>query len=152
MLFPTYTQSETIFGNPLSNYQTRTPDNVIDDAFTGSPIKPLEPGENVYSYVMGLDDSFDPTIPLVVDGTDGTGHYVAALARHGGVWGGAEAIVIRLDNSGRFEKLAGPTNARYIPMGTLSAADNSKPDDNLLDVSRYGPAVRLLDPAIGTVR
>ena len=82
-VFPTYVQSESIFANPLSAYQTRPPDNVIDDPYTGTPIKTLEPGENVYSYVMGLTDGDNPGFPLVADGADGTGHYVTDQKRAG---------------------------------------------------------------------
>ena len=52
-LFPIYTQSESLFANKYSAYQTRVPDNVIDPPYTVSPVKTLEPGENVYGYVMG---------------------------------------------------------------------------------------------------
>ena len=49
---PTYTQSEAIFSNKLSAYQTSIPDGVIIPKQ-----ECLKPGENVYGYVMGLTDS-----------------------------------------------------------------------------------------------
>ena len=152
VLFPIYVMSEKIFGNDLSAYQTRTPDNVIDPTYTGKPIKTLEAGENVYAYVMGLEDAFSPAYPLIVDGTDGTGHYVSDPARHGGVWKSEEAIVIRLDCSGKAELLTGSTDGRYVPMGDHAAELGGKPDNDLLNVSRYGKNLRLLEPAVGAVR
>ena len=141
-LFPTYTQSETIFGNKLSAYQTGTgPDNVTDNPYVWKPVKTLRPGENVYGYVMGLTESSKPDSPLVVDGTDGTGHYNQDTHRRGGVWAGTKAVVIRLDNSGGLESLVGPGDARYI----------RRPDDrskNLLEVDYLGKDVRYLDPAV----
>ena len=142
-LFPTYVQNETIFANKLSAYQTRPSDNVIDGSYTGKPIKTLEPGENVYAYIAGLTDKSAPTMPLVVDGTDGTGHYTTDAKMRGGLWGGNKAVVISLDNSSSIQTLVGPSHARYVPR----PGDNKS---NLLDVSGLGPDVRLLDPAVGS--
>ncbi len=50
---------------------------MIDPLYTGVPKETLQPGENVYAYVMGLTDADDPRTPLVVDGTDGAGFYNA---------------------------------------------------------------------------
>ena len=145
VLFPQYLSSETIFGNPLSAYQTRPPDNEYDHEYTGKPVKTLEPGENVYAYMAGLTEKFDPRTPLVVDGTDGTGHYKTDAKQRGGVWSGRSAIVVHVDNSAEVEALAGPDDARYIPRhGENSPADKG----NLLDVSGLGPDARLLDPAV----
>ncbi len=151
-LFPTYFQNENIFANKLSAYQTRQPDNQIDNPYTGKPIRTLEPGENVYSYVAGLTIKADASAPLVVDGTDGTGHYTTDPKKRGGLWGGTKAIVIRLDNSGSLENLRGPARARYIPRDQHAVAADStepgRPSENLLDLSNLGPDVRLLDPAV----
>ena len=141
-LFPTYTTSEKIFGNKLSAYQTRIPDDVIDNPPTFPPRKTLEPGENVYGYVMGLTDKSPGDSPLVVDGTDGTGHYRTDPKSFGGVWQGKQAIIIRLDNSGSLGDLHGPAEARYV------AQSPEHPERNLLAPSSLGAGVRLLDPAI----
>ena len=152
VLFPDYVASETIFGNKLSAYQTRTPDNVYDQPYTGHPVKTLEPGENVFAYVTGLNSGDPPTTPLVCDGTDGTGHYVTDPARRGGVWRGTKAVVVRLDNSGALENLRGPEQARYVPRDQHDVpAESIRPgraSENLLDFSSCGPDVRLLDPAV----
>ncbi len=151
-LFPTYVTSETIFGNRLSTYQTGTgPDNVIDLAYSGAPKETLQPGENVYGYVMGLTDKDDPRTPLVADGTDGMGFYCSNPSTRGGIWGGAKAIVIRLDNSGGLETLTGPSDARFVTSPTPPIPGHA-PGSNLLDFSRAGTDQRLLDPAIGPRR
>lgn len=148
-LFPAYLESEMIFGDEGSVYQTRKPDNLIDMTYTGKPGKTLEPGENVYAYMMGLTDAAWGSWPLVFDGTDGTGYYTTDATQRGGVGNGVEVIVIRADNSGNLEALAGPPNLRFVPVGK-KLADNLKaePDDNLLDAKFYGKGVSLLDPAI----
>ena len=147
VLFPEYLTNETIFGNQLSAYQTRAPDNQYDNPYTGKPVRTLEPGENVYAYVAGLTEKSVPATPLLADGTDGTGHYTTDLKKRGGVWEGKKAVVIRLDNSGSLETLAGPDHARYIPRRD---GDPEPGTGNLLDVSTLGLDVRLLDPAVGS--
>ncbi len=139
-LFPTYTQSEKIFGNPLSAYQTAPPDDIIQP-----PSEILKPGENVYSYVMGVTDAMAPTTPLVADGTNGAGRGAYAADRHarGGAWAGERAVVVYLDNSAAVERLTGPSNARFIERTT---PDGSK--FNPLDPKELGPKLRLLDPAV----
>lgn len=150
-LFPVYTQSETIFGNKLSVYQTRQPDNVVDDPYTGVPVKTLEPGENVYGYVAGLKEADDGLSPLVIDGTDGTGHYRCDPSARGGVWNGIRAIVIRLNGSGAVEYLTGPDDARYVSNGAAPLPGQIG-GTNLLDFTRVGEGIRLLDPAVGPRR
>ena len=105
-LFPTYTQSESIFANKLSKWQTSGPDNVIDQSYTGTPSKTLATGENAYSYMLGLSDANNPALPLVFDAPkDATGTYDKNPANKGGVWSGTKAIIIRLDNSGSLVNL-----------------------------------------------
>ena len=141
-LFPEYTQSESIFGNRQSAYQTRRPDNIIDAPYTGEPHKTLEAGENVYGYMMGLTSESNPAAPLVVEGSDGTGHYNTVPRVRGGVWGAAKhAVLIHLDNSAALTQLRGPDNSLYIPR-----ADD--PGYNALDPSYLGTGTRFLDPAI----
>ena len=144
-LFGTYVQSEKIFGVKSSAYQTRVPDNVIDNPYTGQPIKTLEPGENAFGYVEGLTDKDRASLPLVVDGTDGTGHYVTDPKKRGGVWKGQKAILIHLDNSGELATLTGSDNARFIPR------TRDDPKHNLLDAAYLKDNHScLLDPAVAT--
>ncbi len=142
-LFSTYTTSETIFGNKLSAYQTRRPDDIIDNPATFPPAKTLEPGENVYAYVAGLTDGSNPDVPLVLDGTDGSPlYYNSTPSLRGGVWEGKKAVVIFLDNHGTVETLAGRENTRYIPVNLPGRPHN------MLDLSWLGGGVHLLNPAV----
>lgn len=102
-LFPTYTQSETIFGNKLA-YGAKTPDNSLDKAPQTYPsTKTLATGENVYAYVAGLNDASNPASPIVADGfKDANGTYSKVQGK-GGVWLAQKAVVIRIDNSGTLE-------------------------------------------------
>ena len=105
-LFPTYTTSETIFGNKLAvGYQTGTgPDNKLDTTPTYPPSETLKAGENVYGYVMGLTDASNPACPIVFDGPsaiDGT--YSTVQNAKGGVWTATKAVIIYLDNHGSVE-------------------------------------------------
>ncbi len=141
-LFPTYTQSERIFGNRVSAYQARQPDDIIDASYTGKPQKTLESGENVYGYMLGLTDKSGPDSPLVADGTDGSGHYNTVPSVRGGTWGPSKrAVLIHLDNSGSVQPLRGPDNSLYIPRP-------SDPGRNALDAAYLGQGTRFLDPAI----
>ena len=142
-LFPTYTTSETIFGNKLSAYQTRQPDNEIDAGhYSGKPVKTLAAGENVYAYVAGLTDVSDPGAPIVLDGTDGTLFYNSTRAVRGGVWEGKKAVVVYLDNHGALEALTGRENTRYVAVKLPGRPSN------LLDLSWLGGEAHLLNPAV----
>ncbi len=105
VLFPTYTQSESIFGNKLVQ-NSKTPDNALDQTPTaGTHNKTLEAGENVYAYVAGLTDASNPASPIVADAFTSSTNGTYNKAGKGGVWGGQKAIVIRIDNSGALENL-----------------------------------------------
>ncbi len=126
---------------------------MIDQPYTGTPKETLEPGENVYGYVMGLTIGDNPSTPLVMDGTDGTGHYQSDRRKRGGVWEGKKAVVIRLDNSGTLENLAGPDDARFIPGRAESTpGPTCSPPPTSWPVPHFGRDVTLLDPAVGPRR
>lgn len=141
-LFPTYTTSEKIFGNKTSAYQTMPPDDVIDPTYTGTPVKTLQAGENVYAYVAGLTETSSSDAPVVLDGTDGTGYYNSTKTVRGGVWEGKKAVVIYLDNHGAVENLVGRENTRYVAVNLPGRPQN------LLDLSWLGGDVHLLNPAV----
>jgi prepilin-type N-terminal cleavage/methylation domain-containing protein len=103
-LFPTYTQSEAIFANKSNYYNDAVADNVIDAA--GQPdVNTLAAGENGFSYIEGLNDTFNPACPLICDGVPTTGVYSTAKGTAGYDWGSNKAIVIHLDNSGGLDTL-----------------------------------------------
>ena len=136
-LFPTYTQSESIFGNKLAvGYQTGTgPDNQLDTTAVYPPVQTLKSGENVYGYMMGLSDASNPACPLVFDGTadgqsGGTGIYSVTQTAKGGVWSATKAIIIYLDNHGAVENV-----------------DTTRHQVLVTDPVKTGPKVSVLDPA-----
>lgn len=105
-LFPQYLQSETIFGNKLSAYQTKTPDNAYEATFAQSHGKTLFAGENVYAYMTNLSDASNPSCPLVFDApSSASGTYDTKPANRGGVWSGQKAVVVYIDNHGAVETL-----------------------------------------------
>ena len=138
-VFPMYCTAEKLFYTPGSAYcNAAAPDEIYNSRDTC-----LAPGENNYAYIAGLADTDDATLPLVVDGTDGRGHYVSDRKKRGGVWGGRKAIIIHVDDSGEVRTLAGPANATFIPR---SPAD---PTHNLLDPAYLNTLhARLLEPAV----
>ena len=149
-LFPTYTQSETIFGNKLAaGYQTGAgPDNRLDTTPVFPPNETLKSGENVYGYMMGLSDASNPACPLVFDGTSdgvsgGSGTYATTPNAKGGVWSGTKAIVIYLDNHGAVENL----DAQHHQVLTTDPVSGTK-NISALDPATFTPLAgcTLLNP------
>lgn len=135
-LIPTYIDDESVFALARSKAGPKA-DNKVEPAS-----RALEAGENHYAYVEGLDSTSRSAWPLIVDGTDGTGHYTTDESRPGGIWGGKKAIVITVANSAEAVPLRGSSDRRYLPRF-------DDPTQDGLDVSAYmGEQVRLLDPAI----
>jgi prepilin-type N-terminal cleavage/methylation domain-containing protein len=133
-LIPTYLDTESVFAVQGSKAGP-TADNKV-----GSPAAILERGENHWAYVTGLSQTSNSSWPLVVDHTDGGGHYTTHEGTFGGTWKGTKAIVIHVDSSGTQERLMGTGEQRYIP----------RTDDkmgNALQTDYMGPDVKLLEPA-----
>ena len=134
-LFPAYMQAEVNFAVPNSPVGKRA-DNKIDP-----PSRALERGENHWAYVAGLNDTSHPMWPLIVDHTDGSGHYTTRENEPGGTWRGSKAIVIRCDGGAVAAPLRGSGMKRFI---------HRFDDDQLdaLDLGGYmGQGPRLLEPA-----
>jgi prepilin-type N-terminal cleavage/methylation domain-containing protein len=98
-LIPTYDQQEKIFYLGGSAWSTLVPDeNVVAAADR------LKAGENNFAYMWGLNDTANPSYPLIFDApTAGSTAYSTNPATPGGVWRGKKAIVVRCDNSGTVE-------------------------------------------------
>ena len=142
-LFPTYTQSETIFGNKLAVYNSKTADNVIDNPYTGTRTNTLAAGENAYSYMMGLTDSANPISALVFDApaTATTPYYTITQNTAGGVWSGTKAVVIHLDNSGGLDTLT------LTGTGSSAKATDQGYDPN---ATTTGTMINILDTSANT--
>jgi hypothetical protein len=118
-LIPTYLTQEKIFYVAGSMWSPNVPDEL-----TTASTDRLIAGENNYAYMFGLNDTSNPSYPLIFDGPmAGATTYSTNPATAGGVWKGKKAIVIRADNSGNVETcavvVAGTT---YNIMGNTGAA------------------------------
>lgn len=133
-LIPAYLDTESVFTVPGSKAGP-TADNKI-----GSPSAILERGENHWAYIEGLTQTSNSGWPLIVDHTDGGGHYTTHEGTFGGTWKGTKAIVIHVDSSGAIQPLMGAGDQRYL----------SRVDDrmaNALQTDYMGQDPKLLEPA-----
>jgi prepilin-type N-terminal cleavage/methylation domain-containing protein len=135
-LIPTYLDTEKVFALAGSK-AAPSADNKMQDA-----AHILQPGENYWSFISGLNASADSNWPLIVDSDNGSGYYVTEPNTMGGMWGGTKAIVINTDGSSHIIPLMGTGDQRYIPRFD----DSTK---NALTVTDYmGTGVQLLEPAL----
>lgn len=109
-LIPDYIPNEDIFWLTKSKWCSVTPpDNQLDPAGTDVPTKTLAAGENEWAYVLGLNDTSNPSFPVIANGFEDGGQeshkYVLDESKRGGVWKGKAAIVIRGDTSGAVMKV-----------------------------------------------
>jgi len=128
-LFPTYLKSEAIFYVSGSAWCSQSPpDELTDTALTVPSTDTLKSGENEWAYVLALNDTFNPSVPLIADGfvTPGgnTSHkYSLDQSVQGGVWKGKQAIVVRADGSSGALQKVDPTTLTVIgPNGSSSGA------------------------------
>jgi len=134
-LLPTYIDNETIFAVAGSKAGPSADNNIQDAAHI------LQPGENYWDFISGLNSSSNSNWPLIVDDDNGSGYYVTEPNTYGGMWGGTKAIVINTDGSGHISPLQGTGDQRFIPL-------YNDPTQNALSVSNYmGTGVQLLEPA-----
>ena len=108
-LIPNYDQQEKIFYVAGSAWSTLTPDELVLN-----PTDRLKAGENHYAYMWGMNDTSNPSYPLVFDApADAVTTFPTDPALPGGVWKGKRAIVVRCDNSGTVENID-PTTAKIL--------------------------------------
>jgi prepilin-type N-terminal cleavage/methylation domain-containing protein len=135
-LLPNYIDNEKVFA-VAGSVAGPSADNQIQDA-----AHILQPGENYWAFISGLNSSSNSNWPLVVDSTDGTGNYTTVQTALGGMWKGTKAISINADISAHLVPLLGSTGTtRYMPC-------YNDPTQNALAVSQYmGTTAALLEPA-----
>jgi len=134
-LLPTYIDNETVFAVAGSIAGPSADNNIQDAAHI------LQPGENYWSYITGLNSSSNSNWPLIVDSTDGNGNYTTQQGVLGGMWKGLKAISINTDGSAHITPLLGTGTTRYLPRFD----DKTK---NALTVSDYmGTVAQLIEPA-----
>jgi prepilin-type N-terminal cleavage/methylation domain-containing protein len=128
-LFPTYLKSEAIFYVGGSAWcSASAPDEVTDLTLTVPSTNTLKTGENEWAFVLLLNDTFNPSVPLIADGfTSGgaTTHvYTKDQSLQGGVWKGQIAMVIRADGSSGAAQKVDPTSLTVIgPNGGAAPGD-----------------------------
>jgi prepilin-type N-terminal cleavage/methylation domain-containing protein len=128
-LFPTYLKSEAIFyvgGSPWCS--ANAPDEVQDATLIVPSTNTLKTGENEWLFVLALNDTFNPSVPMIADGFVSGGEsshtYIKDQSQKGGVWKGQTAIVIRADGSSGAALKVDPTSLTVIgPNGGATAGD-----------------------------
>ena len=111
-LFDRKFQDERIFFIPGSAWHEPLPEGQErPDNDVGQPpgyVQGLERGENHWAYQSGLNNGSKGNLPVVMDGfTEEIGIYSDDPKKRGGVWEGEAAIVVRVDGSGKMEKVDG---------------------------------------------
>ena len=135
-LIPTYDQQEKIFYLGGSAWSTKVPDELIAAATDR-----LDAGENNYAYMYGMNDTSNPSYPLLFDApTTGSTLYSTNPSTAGGVWKGKRAVVVRCDNSGTVETVDA---ASLTILGNTGLA---QPADILVPVAAAPPAPGWMDP------
>ncbi len=139
-LVPDYVPTEKIFYLAKSAWSPNIPDENIK-----LPADRLETGSNNFAYMFGLNDTSNPSFPLIFDAPmEGATTYSTNEATKGGVWKGKKAIVIRCDQSGSIEKckvnIGAGTSIIEGPTGGAQKADILIPvtADNWMDTTTNG--------------
>ena len=134
-LVPTYLDNEKVFTVAGSKAGPSADNQIQDSAHI------LQPGENYWAFISGLNSTTNSNWPLIVDSTDGVGNYTTKEGTLGGMWKGTKAISINTDISAHLVPLLGTGTTRYMPRFD----DKTK---NALTVSDYmGDVAALLEPA-----
>jgi prepilin-type N-terminal cleavage/methylation domain-containing protein len=127
-LIPDYLASENIFWQTKSpTCSPQPPDEKIDNPMLAAPSDSLKAGENEWAYVPGLNDTSNPTFPLIANGfKDVTSHsYTDKEGDPGSVWKGKSAVVVRCDTSGAVVKTAkGAGAGEFLVKGPIGEAND----------------------------
>jgi prepilin-type N-terminal cleavage/methylation domain-containing protein len=100
-LVPNYLPSEKLFYLGKSAWSPTVP----DEKTTASTDR-VEVGTNNFAYELGLNETSNPSFPLIADAPTTGGQsavYSTDSTKKGGVWKGKKAVVIRCDMSGTVE-------------------------------------------------
>jgi prepilin-type N-terminal cleavage/methylation domain-containing protein len=135
-LFPTYIQEEAIFWLAKSAWCTANPPpETYDAAGTDPNVLTLAAGQNEWAYVLGLNDSSNPAMPLIADGFTGqsgpntTHTYTVDQSVKGGIWKAQKAIIVHADSSGVVANVTQSTGAnQYQVVGPNGSVGNTQGD------------------------
>jgi prepilin-type N-terminal cleavage/methylation domain-containing protein len=134
-LVPNYIDNEQVFTVSRSKVGPRA-DNKTDPSQ-----EILRPGENHFAYIAGLNSTSNSNWPVVVDSTDGSGHFTTVEGDYGGTWKGIKAVMARVDGGAQLVTLQGTGTRRFLPRFDDPTKDG-------LAVSDYmGSEAKLLEPA-----
>ncbi len=122
-LVPAYLPTEKLFYLGKSAWSTAVPDENTADG------KRCEAGTNNFAYELGLNETSNPSFPLIADAPKTGGalaKYSTVQTDKGGVWKGKKAIIIRCDQSGNVEttKIAGADATVPGKTGAATTADD----------------------------
>ena len=138
-IVPQYIPQEKIFYLAKSAWTPKPPDEI-----TSVVTSVLTSGENNFSYVMGLNDTSNPSWPLIADGFSASAANVDTYSTNaqaqGGVWAGKNAIVIRADNSGAVEKV---TSSKVLG---ITAPDTGSSNDIFSATTNWLTSCTILNP------
>ncbi len=130
-LIPAYVPTEKLFYVAKSAWSPNVPDEN-----TAASSNRLEAGTNNYAYMLGLNETSNPSFPLIADApktAGGKAEYSTVQTDPGGVWKGKKAVVIRCDMSGNVETTkTGTGTVTTVPGKTgaaTTAADIFVPDN-----------------------
>jgi len=124
-LFPTYLKTESIFYVGGSRFCNPAPPDEQQDTAAGPNTLTLAAGENEWAYVLHLNDTFNPSCPLIADGFANASSHTYSLDQSaiGGVWKGQNAVVVRADgSSGAAQKVDRATLTVVGPNATAGGA------------------------------
>jgi prepilin-type N-terminal cleavage/methylation domain-containing protein len=121
-LIPDYLPNEDIFWltkSPTCN--PNPPDGQMDPPNTPVAVLTLAEGENEWAYVLALNDTSNPSFPLIANGFKDAGShtYTDVEGDPGSVWKGKAAIVVRCDTSGSTIKTYKNGTGTYIVKGPI---------------------------------
>jgi len=140
-IVPQYIPQEKIFYLAKSAWTPKPPDEI-----TSAVSSVLTSGENNFAYVSGLNDTSNPSWPLIADGfsavTANVDTYSTNAQAKGGVWAGKNAIVIRADNSGAVEKV----DAASSHVLGITAPDSGSSNDIFASTSNWLTSCTVLNP------
>jgi prepilin-type N-terminal cleavage/methylation domain-containing protein len=139
-LVPGYIPTEKIFYLAKSGWSPSVPDEQ-----TSTAALRVENGTNNFAYMFGLNDTDNPSYPLVFDAPmSGATTYSTNSATPGGVWKGKKAIVIHADASGSVENTTFASATTYKIMGRTGQAGTA-------DILVPNAANSWMDPAVNAV-
>ena len=136
ILLPRYMDDKKVFFNKHSAWCKTT-------TKSESTANRVQPGENDWCYVRGLKDSSNSRWPLLANAfAPGTKNYVKDQSRPGGVWKGANAVVVWAGGSAEMVETKDQGETFFVKRADKPQANAFEPDSDWLS----GEEVQVLYP------